>query len=157
MAEITKELGRIPVSRGNYQATTEYYKDNIVQYKRGSYQVVSESPIIGVSPTNDNNIVNPGWTLFAGTLDAQDVVNQIKEQEAQSIQAVAAREAEILAKSDAAEVSFDNTGTSLSGTNVQDALKETNGKISELESEIGKNKISKTYTNGFHLNILLEL
>ena len=147
MAEITKELGRIPVSRGDYQATTEYYKDNIVQYKRGSYQVVSESPIIGVPPTNDKNVVNPGWTLFAGTLDAQDVVNQIKEQEAQSIQAIADREAEILAKSDAAKVSFDNTGTSLSGTNVQDALKETNGKISELESEIGKNKISKTYTN----------
>lgn len=136
MAEITKELGRIPVSRGNYQSTTEYYKDNIVQYKRGSYQVVSESPIIGVPPTNDKNIVNPGWTLFAGTLDAQDVVNQIKEQETKSIQAVADREAEILAKSDAAKVSFDNTGTSLSGTNVQDALKETNGKLSKLESEV---------------------
>ena len=136
MAEITKELGRIPVSRGNYQSTTEYYKDNIVQYKRGSYQVVSESPIVGVPPTNDKNIVNPGWTLFAGTLDAQDVVNQIKEQEAKSIQAVADREAEILAKSDAAEVSFNNTGTSFSGTNVQDALKETDNKLSELESEV---------------------
>ena len=136
MAEITKELGRIPVSRGDYQATVEYYKDNIVQYKRGSYQVVSESPIIGVPPTNDKNVVNPGWTLFAGILDAQDVVNQIKEQEAQSIQAVAAREAEILAKSDAAEVSFDNTGTSLSETNVQDALKKTDGKLSKLESEV---------------------
>lgn len=136
MAEIIKELGRIPVSRGDYQSTTEYYKDNIVQYKRGSYQVVSESPIIGVPPTNDKNVVNPGWTLFAGTLDAQDVVNQIKEQEAKSIQAVAAREAEILAKSDAAEVSFDNTGISISGTNVQDALKETNGKLSKLESEM---------------------
>ena len=134
MAEITKELGRIPVSRGNYQTTTEYYKDNIVQYKRGSYQVVSESPIIGIPPTNDKNVVNPGWTLFAGTLDAQDVVNQIKEQEAQSIQAVADREAEILAKSDAAKVSFDNTGTSLSGTNVQDALEETDGKINQLKN-----------------------
>lgn len=135
MAEITKELGRIPVSRGNYQATTEYYKDNIVQYKRGSYQVVSESPIVGVPPTNDKNVVNPGWTLFAGTLDAQDVVNQIKEQEAQSIQAVADREAEILAKSDAAEVSFDNTGTSLSGINVQDALVETDDKVTKLEEK----------------------
>lgn len=136
MAEITKELGRIPVSRGDYQTTVEYYKDNIVQYKRGSYQVVSESPIVGIPPTNDNNVVNPGWTLFAGTLDAQDVVNQIKEQETKSIQAVAEREAEILAKSDAAEVSFDNTGTSLSRTNVQDALKETDGKITELESNV---------------------
>lgn len=136
MAEITKELGRIPVTRGEYEASITYYKDNIVQYKRGSYQVVSESPIIGVPPTNDKNVVNPGWTLFAGTLDAQDVVNQIKEQEAKSIQAVAAREAEILAKSDAAEVSFDNTGTSLSRTNVQDALEETDGKISELELEV---------------------
>ena len=115
MAEITKELGRIPVSRGDYQATIEYYKDNIVQYKRSSYQVVSESPIIGVPPTNDKNVVNPGWTLFAGTLDAQDVVNQIKEQETKSIQAVADREAEILAKSDASEISYtDNQGL---GTN----------------------------------------
>ena len=134
MAEITKELGRIPVSRGDYQATTEYYKDNIVQYKRGSYQVVSESPIIGVPPTNDKNVVNPGWTLFAGTLDAQDIVNQIKEQEAKSIQAVAAREAEILAKSDAAGVSFDNTGTSLRGTNVQDTLKEMDSNINQLKN-----------------------
>ena len=136
MAKITKELGRIPVSRGNYQATTEYYKDNIVQYKRSSYQVVSESPIIGIPPTNNKNIVNPGWTLFAGTLDAQDVVNQIKDQEIKSIQAVADREAEILAKSDAAEVSFDNTGTSISGTNVQDALEKTDSKLSKLESEV---------------------
>lgn len=136
MAEIIKELGRIQVSRGDYQATTTYYKDNIVQYKRGSYQVVSESSIIGVPPTNDKNVVNPGWTLFAGTLDAQDVVNQVKDQETKSIQAVAAREAEILAKSNAAELSFDNTDTSFSGTNVQDALKETNGKLSELESEV---------------------
>ena len=136
MAEITKELGIVPVSRGEFNSTTIYYKDNIVQYKRGSYQVLSESPIVGVPPTNNKNVVNPGWTLFAGTLDAQDVVNQIKEQEAQSIQAIADREAEILAKSDAAKVSFDNTGTSLSGTNVQDALKETDNKLSELESEV---------------------
>lgn len=147
MAEITKELGRIPVSRGNYQSTTEYYKDNIVQYKRGSYQVVSESPIIGVPPTNDKNVVNPGWTLFAGTLDAQDVVNQVKDQETKSIQAVAAREAEILAKSDAAKVSFNNTGTSLSGTNVQDALKETNGKLFKLESKTDKNSIVSVESN----------
>ena len=136
MATKNLNLGIVPVSRGEFNSTTIYYKDNIVQYKRGSYQVISESPIIGVSPTNDNNVVNPGWTLFAGTLDAQDVVDQIKEQEAKSIQAVADREAEILAKSDAAEVSFDNTGTSLSGTNVQDALKETDGKLSELETEV---------------------
>ena len=136
MATKNLNLGIVPVSRGEFNSTTMYYKDNIVQYKRGSYQVVSESPIIGISPTNDKNVVNPEWTLFAGTLDAQDVVNQIKEQEAQSIQAIADREAEILAKSDAAKVSFDNTGTSLSGTNVQDALKETNGKLFELESEV---------------------
>ena len=136
MATKNLNLGIVPISRGEFNSTTIYYKDNIVQYKRGSYQVVSESPIIGVPPTNDKNIVNPGWTLFAGTLDAQDVVNQIKEQEAKSIQAVANREAEILAKSDAAEVSFDNTGTSFSGTNVQDALKETNGKLSKLESGV---------------------
>ena len=136
MAEITKELGRVPISRGEFNLSTTYYKDNIVQYKRGSYQVVSKSPIIGVPPTNDKNVVNPGWTLFAGTLDAQDVVNQVKDQETKSIQAVATREAEILAKSDAAAVSFNNTGTSFSGTNVQDALKETDNKLSELESEV---------------------
>ena len=136
MATKNLNLGIVPVSRGEFNSTTMYYKDNIVQYKRGSYQVISESPIIGVPPTNDKNIVNPGWKLFAGTLDAQDVVNQIKEQEAKSIQAVADREAEILAKSDAAELSFDNTGTSLSGTNVQDALKETGGKLFELGQEV---------------------
>ena len=136
MATKNLNLGIVPVSRGEFNSTTIYYKDNIVQYKRGSYQVVSESPIIGVPPTNDKNIVNPGWTLFAGTLDAQDVVNQVKDQETKSIQAVADREAEILAKSDAAEVSFNNTGTSFSGTNVQNALKETDNKLSELESEV---------------------
>ena len=136
MATKNLNLGIVPVSRGEFNSTTIYYKDNIVQYKRGSYQVISESPIIGVSPTNDNNVVNPGWTLFAGTLDAQDVVNQVKDQETKSIQAVADREAEILAKSDAAEVSFNNTGTSFSGTNVQNALKETDNKLSELESEV---------------------
>lgn len=136
MATKNLNLGTVPISRGEFDSTTIYYKDNIVQYKRGSYQVISESPIVGVSPTNDKNVVNLGWILFAGTLDAQDVVNQIKEQEAQSIQAIAAREGEILAKSDAAEVNFDNTGTSLSGTNVQDALKETNGKLFELDKQI---------------------
>lgn len=134
MAEIIKELGRIPVSRGDYQATIEYYKDNIVQYKRGSYQVVSESPIVGVSPTNDNNIVNPGWTLFAGTLDAQDVVNQIKEQETKSIQAVAAREAEILSKSDASKISSSVIG--LEGSNVEDKLTNASNKLSELETKV---------------------
>ena len=74
MAEITKELGRIPVSRGNYQATTEYYKDNIVQYKRSSYQVVSESPIIGIPPINDEDIVNNGWIIFAGTLSEASLI-----------------------------------------------------------------------------------
>ena len=136
MATKNVNLGTIPVSRGEFNSTTIYYKDNIVQYKRGSYQVISESPIIGVPPTNDKNIVNPSWTLFAGTLDAQDVVNQVKDQEIKSIQAVADREAEILAKSDAAEVSFDNTGTSISGTNVQDALEKTDDKLSKLESEV---------------------
>lgn len=136
MAEITKELGRIPVSRGDYQATTEYYKDNIVQYKRGSYQVVSESPIIGVPPTNDKNVVNPGWTLFAGTLDAQDVVNQVKDQETKSIQAVAAREAEILAKSDASEISSITEG--LGGTNVQENLNNAGKELSDLEEKAAK-------------------
>lgn len=145
MAEITKELGRIPVSRGDYQSTTEYYKDNIVQYKRGSYQVVSESPIIGIPPTNDKNIVNPGWTLFAGTLDAQDVVNQIKEQEAKSIQAVAAREAEILAKSDAAKISSNTKG--LEGNNVQDNLNDVGKKLAELDSKVGKNITERIYTS----------
>lgn len=134
MATKNLNLGIVPVSRGEFNSTTIYYKDNIVQYKRGSYQVVSESPITGISPTNDKNVVNPGWTLFAGTLDAQDVVNQVKDQETKSIQAVAAKEAEILAKSDAAEVSFNNTDTSLRGTNMQDALKETDDKINQLKN-----------------------
>ena len=134
MATKNLNLGIVPVSRGEFNSTTIYYKDNIVQYKRGSYQVVSESPITGISPTNDKNVVNPGWTLFAGTLDAQDVVNQIKEQEAQSIQAVAAREAEILAKSDASEISSNAIG--LEGSNVEDKLTNAGNKLSELETKV---------------------
>ena len=134
MAEITKELGRIPVSRGDYQINVEYYKDNIVQYKRGSYQVISESPITNIPPTDDNNVVNYGWKLFAGTLDAQDVVNQVKNQEAKSIQAIADREAEILIKSDAALISSTTVG--LEGSNIQDNLNDAGEKLSELETQV---------------------
>lgn len=145
MAEITKELGRIPVSRGDYQTTVEYYKDNIVQYKRSSYQVLSESPIVGVPPTNDKNVVNPGWTLFAGTLDAQDVVNQIKEQETKSIQAVADREAEILAKSDASNISYTDN-QNLGSNNVQGALDSTSKQLHLLKQQVGKSSFSEPDT-----------
>ena len=145
MATKNLNLGIVPVSRGEFNSTTIYYKDNIVQYKRGSYQVVSESPITGISPTNDKNVVNPGWTLFAGTLDAQDVVNQIKEQEARSIQAVAAREAEILAKSNAAEVSSITNG--LKGNDVQANLNDASNKLSELEKKIGKDTTSVSFSD----------
>ena len=73
MATKNLNLGIVPVSRGEFNSTTIYYKDNIVQYKRGSYQVISESPITGISPTNDNNVVNPGWKLFAGIQGVDDV------------------------------------------------------------------------------------
>ena len=74
MATKNINLGTVPVSRGEFNSTTIYYKDNIVQYKRGSYQVVSESPIIGVPPINDEDIVNNGWIIFAGTLSEASLI-----------------------------------------------------------------------------------
>ena len=103
----------------------------------------AKKPVAGLTPEHavyDKNGVRLDAKL--GNVNLQEFrnlqqqgVNAIKSQETKSIQAVANREAEILAKSDAAEVSFDNIGTSLSGTNVQDALKETNGKLFELKSK----------------------
>ena len=75
MAEITKELGRIPVSRGEYQEGTIYYKENIVQYRGSSYQVISESSIHDVSPIDENNTLNPGWKLFAGPTNIAQAVS----------------------------------------------------------------------------------
>ena len=74
MATKNINLGTVPVSRGEFNSTTIYYKDNIVQYKRGSYQVVSESPIVGVPPINDEDIVNNGWIIFAGTLSEASLI-----------------------------------------------------------------------------------
>ena len=74
MATKNLNLGTVPVSRGEFDSTTIYYKDNIVQYKRSSYQVISESPIVGVPPINDEDIVNNGWIIFAGTLSEASLI-----------------------------------------------------------------------------------
>lgn len=74
MATKNLNLGTVPVSRGEFNPTTIYYKDNIVQYKRSSYQVISESPIVGVPPINDEDIVNNGWIIFAGTLSKASLI-----------------------------------------------------------------------------------
>ena len=76
MATKNLNLGIVPVSRGEFDSTTIYYKDNIVQYKRGSYQVISESPIVGVSPTNDNR-----WdvTISTETSNVHTYINYVHE------------------------------------------------------------------------------
>ena len=74
MATKNLNLGTVPVSRGEFDSTTIYYKDNIVQYKRGSYQVISESPIVGIPPINNEDIVNNGWIIFAGTLSEASLI-----------------------------------------------------------------------------------
>ena len=74
MATKNINLGTVPVSRGEFNSTTIYYKDNIVQYKRSSYQVISESPIVGIPPINNEDIVNNGWIIFAGTLSKASLI-----------------------------------------------------------------------------------
>lgn len=69
MATKNLNLGRVPVSRGEFNLTTTYYKDNIVQYQSASYQVTTES-ITGVTPINPEGVINTGWTLFSGSLYA---------------------------------------------------------------------------------------
>lgn len=110
----------------------------------------AKQPVAGLTPEHaiyDKNGVRLDAKL--GNVNLQEFrdlqqqgVNAIKSQETKSIQAVAAREQEILSKSDASEISFNNTDTSLSGTNVQDALVETDNKVTELEKNINDNIVS---------------
>ena len=75
MAEITKELGRVPISRGEFNLATTYYKDNIVQYQYASYQVTTES-ITGVVPVSPEGVVNTGWIIFGGSVET-DKINKV--------------------------------------------------------------------------------
>ena len=75
MAEITKELGRVPISRGEFNLATTYYKDNIVQYQYASYQVTAES-ITGIVPVSPEGIVNTGWIIFGGSIET-DKINKV--------------------------------------------------------------------------------
>ena len=75
MAEITKELGRVPISRGEFNLATTYYKDNIVQYQYASYQVTAKS-ITGVAPVSPEGVVNTGWIIFGGSVET-DKINKV--------------------------------------------------------------------------------
>ena len=75
MAEITKELGRVPISRGEFNLATTYYKDNIVQYQYASYQVTAES-VTGVAPVSPEGVVNTGWIIFGGSVET-DKINKV--------------------------------------------------------------------------------
>lgn len=75
MAEITKELGRVPISRGEFNLATTYYKDNIVQYQYASYQVTAES-VTGVTPVSPEGVVNTGWIIFGGSVET-DKINKV--------------------------------------------------------------------------------
>lgn len=75
MAEIIKELGRVPISRGEFNLATTYYKDNIVQYQYASYQVTAES-VTGVAPVSPEGVVNTGWIIFGGSVET-DKINKV--------------------------------------------------------------------------------
>ena len=74
MSETTKNIGFLPVNRGEYDNNATYYKDNIVQYNNGSYicSPVGYDPehptsayVTGVKPYEDNaSQLNPGWDVF---------------------------------------------------------------------------------------------
>ena len=75
MATKNLNLGIVPVSRGEFNSTTIYYKDNIVQYQYASYQVTAES-ITGVVPVSPEGIVNTGWIIFGGSVET-DKINKV--------------------------------------------------------------------------------
>ena len=75
MSNTVKQLGFIPTNRGEYDTTgqTRYYKDNVVQYRNGSY-ICSPVGYSSSNPTayttdapyqDGDTELNPNWELMA--------------------------------------------------------------------------------------------
>ena len=75
MATKNLNLGIVPISRGEFNLATTYYKDNIVQYQYASYQVTAKS-ITGVAPVSPEGVVNTGWIIFGGSVET-DKINKV--------------------------------------------------------------------------------
>ena len=75
MATKNLNLGIVPISRGEFNLSTTYYKDNIVQYQYASYQVTAKS-ITGVAPVSPEGVVNTGWIIFGGSVET-DKINKV--------------------------------------------------------------------------------
>lgn len=85
MSNTVKQLGFIPTNRGEYDTTgqTRYYKDNVVQYRNGSYICTpvgysSSNPTAYTTdaPYQDGDTeLNPNWELMAsvGLVDEEPV------------------------------------------------------------------------------------
>ena len=77
MSSTVVNLGHVPVNRGNYTSEEQYYKDNVVQYRNGSYIAhPSEQHHDGVGEDNlyyltrapytvGSDTLNPGWDIFS--------------------------------------------------------------------------------------------
>lgn len=85
MSNTVKQLGFIPTNRGEFDTTgqTRYYKDNVVQYRNGSY-ICSPVGYSSSNPTayttdapyqDGDTQLNPNWKLMAsvGLVDAEPV------------------------------------------------------------------------------------
>lgn len=67
MATTTKTIGRVPYNRGNWNAQTTYYKQNVVSHNGSSFIATVDSP--STEPTAEYTdgqwVVATGWQLLA--------------------------------------------------------------------------------------------
>lgn len=86
--KIQKALTYIPKNRGEYEEGERYYKENLVQYKGGTYIADPEDYDIDTNPLayveippyyDDPELLNPGWGVFARgySADSSGVVTDI--------------------------------------------------------------------------------
>lgn len=89
MSLTTINLGYIPANRGEYEEGERYYKDNLVQYRGGTYiadpvdyDVDTNSLAYVTTPPYDTDpeIMNPGWRVFARgyTADSSGAVTNVR-------------------------------------------------------------------------------
>lgn len=124
----------------------------------------AKEPVAGLTPEHaiyDKNGVRLDAKL--GNVNLQEFrdlqqqgIKSIKNQEIQSVQTITAREAEILAKSDASNISSNAVG--LKGNNVEEKLTSASDKLTELEGKVlhnivlsihdGNNIIKQSLTKG---------
>lgn len=81
MTKVTKIIGRVPYSRGEYQSGIEYYKQNIVFHNGSSFIALTDGLLN--EPTAEfvggQWVVSDGWGLFAYGSELTGIVQDISQ------------------------------------------------------------------------------